>query len=74
MASRLGSLKPKEVIRRLQGAGFHIDHTTGAHAILFNPTKKLRVVVPQHAKELKRGLLFGIIKQAGLSVEEFQNL
>ncbi len=74
MPSRLGSFKPKEVIRKLKRANFQIDHTTGSHVVLFDPDKNVRVVVPFHAKELKRGLLFGIVKQAGLTLEEFRNL
>ena len=72
--SRLGSLKPKELIHKLKKAGFHIDHTPGSHVILLNHSTQVRVVVPYHARELKRGLLFGIVKQSGLTVEEFQNL
>jgi predicted RNA binding protein YcfA (HicA-like mRNA interferase family) len=36
-----------------------------------NATGTHMVVVPMHAKDLKRGLLFGIIKAAGMSQEEF---
>jgi len=72
--SRLGSLKPKELIHKLKNIGFHIDHTSGSHVILRNPLTQVRVVVPYHTRELKRGLIFGIIKQSGLTVEEFQNL
>ena len=74
MSFRLGSLKPKELLRKLKKAGFQVDHTSGSHMILLNPATQVRVVVPYHAKELKRGLLFGIIKQSGLTIEEFQNL
>ncbi|MBI3291471.1 MAG: type II toxin-antitoxin system HicA family toxin [Elusimicrobia bacterium] len=74
MSLRLGNLRPKEVIRKLKRADFYVDHTTGSHVVLVNPRKNIRVVVPYHARELKRGLLFGIIKQAGLTIEEFHNL
>ena len=71
MSNRLGSIKPKEFIRRLKKAGFWIDHQTGSHVILLN-SEECRVVVPYHIKEMKRGLLFGLIKQAGFTIEEFQ--
>ena len=74
MSPRLGSFKSKEVILKLKRASFQIDHTTGSHVVLFNPDKNVRLVVPYHVKDLKRGLLFGIVKQAGLTIEEFQNL
>lgn len=71
MSNRLGSIKPKEFIRRLKKMGFRIDHQTGSHIVLFNKEGR-RIIVPFHAKEMKRGLLFGLIKQSGLTVEEFQ--
>ena len=73
MSSRLGAIKPKEFIRCLQKANFSIDHQTGSHITLLDD-KGHRVVVPFHVRDLKRGLLFGLIKQAGLTVEEFRKL
>jgi len=60
------------VIRALVRNGFVVDHTTGSHYILIR--EKLRVVVPFHNRDLKRGTLASIIAQAGLSVEEFIEL
>jgi len=59
-------------IRALQRKGFVIDHTTGSHYILIR--ERLRVVIPFHNRDLKRGTLASIIAQAGLSVEEFVEL
>ncbi|MEW6558214.1 MAG: type II toxin-antitoxin system HicA family toxin [Elusimicrobiota bacterium] len=73
MNHRLGSIKPKEFIHRLQKAGFWIDHQRGSHIVMMNNEKR-RIVVPYHIREMKRGLLFGLIKQAGLTIEEFQKL
>jgi len=73
MSGKVGSIKPKEFIRRLKKAGFYIDHQTGSHVILFDEEGH-RVVVPYHAKDLKKGLVFGLIKQAGLTVKEFNEL
>jgi len=75
MAQRLPVLKPKEVIRALQRAGFFIHHTTGSHHILKHQERpQLRVTVPFHNKDLKRGTLAAIIKEAGYSVQEFIEL
>jgi predicted RNA binding protein YcfA (HicA-like mRNA interferase family) len=60
------------VIRALLRHGFVIDHTTGSHYILIR--EKLRVTVPYHSRDLKRGTLASIIAQAGLTVEEFGDL
>jgi predicted RNA binding protein YcfA (HicA-like mRNA interferase family) len=69
---RLPSVKPRMLIRALKRNGFVIDHTTGSHYVLIR--EKLRVTVPYHNRDLKRGTLASIIAQAGLSVEEFVDL
>jgi predicted RNA binding protein YcfA (HicA-like mRNA interferase family) len=69
---RLPSVKPKMVIRALLRNGFVIDHATGSHYVLIR--EKLRVTVPYHNRDLKRGTLASIIAQAGLTVEEFVDL
>jgi predicted RNA binding protein YcfA (HicA-like mRNA interferase family) len=60
------------VIRALKRNGFIVHHTTGSHYFL--KKDKLRVSVPYHNKDLKRGTITSIISQAGLSVEEFVDL
>ena len=73
MSARLGSIKPKEFTRRLKKLGFWIDHQTGSHVTLLDNEGR-RLVVPYHVKEMKRGLLFGLLKRAGLTVDEFQKI
>ncbi len=73
MAGRLGSVKPREFVRKMKRAGFSVDHQTGSHAILLD-SHGTRLVVPIHARDMKRGLLMDLLKQAGLSVERFQDL
>jgi len=60
------------VLRALLRNGFVIDHTTGSHYVLIR--EKLRVTIPYHNRDLKRGTLASIIAQAGLTVEEFVDL
>lgn len=68
----LPSLKGKEVIKALKKIGFIERRITGSHSILKNPATGKIVPVPLHgSKDVKRGTLFGIIKQAGLKIEEF---
>jgi predicted RNA binding protein YcfA (HicA-like mRNA interferase family) len=75
MSSRLPPLKPKQVLRALQRAGFIVHHTSGSHYILKHPDKpNLRVTVAYHGKELKRRTLESIVEQSGLTTEEFLNL
>ena len=75
MSNRLPALRPRDVLRALQRAGFFVHHTTGSHYILKHPDRPaLRVTVPYHGRDLKRRTLHTIIEQAGLSIEEFRKL
>ena len=57
-----------EVVRTLERLGFILLRQKGSHIILRRgPTG---CVVPNH-REIKMGTLSGILKQAGVSVEEF---
>lgn len=74
MDKALPVLKPKQVIRALGKAGFYIHHQTGSHAQLKHRDRPdLRVTVPYHNKDLPPFILRSIIRQAGLSVEEFKS-
>ena len=70
---RLPSFTPKRLIRVFLHLGFLLDHQTGSHLALRHPDGR-RTVIAVHNRELKRGTLLGIIKQAGYSVEEFIEL
>lgn len=63
-------------MRALERAGFVLVRTTGSHYRLVHKDDPSRATtVPVHArKALKRGTVRGIIKQAGLTVEEFRDL
>jgi len=75
MSGRLPALKPKDVFRALKSAGFYLHHTTGSHYYLKHPGRPgLRVTLPWHNKDLKRGTLTSIIDQAGYTTEEFAEL
>ncbi len=53
---------------------YRVDHQTGSHMILRNDTyPHRRLSVPRH-KTISKGMLRKLIKQAGLSVEEFIDL
>jgi len=72
MTDRLPALAPADVIRALERAGFAVRRTRGSHHVLVHASQPhRRVVVPMHAKDIKRGLLHRIIKDAGLSIDQF---
>ena len=75
MPPKLANLKPRIVIRALQKGGFYIYQQTGAHVHLKHPTKPGRVTVPYHQRfDLPKAVVRSIIRQAGLTTEEFFKL
>jgi len=71
---RLPTVKPRQVIRALECAGFEIDHQTGSHVVLRRASDGCRVVVPWHNRDLGRGLTLRIVKSAGLTRDKFVEL
>jgi predicted RNA binding protein YcfA (HicA-like mRNA interferase family) len=72
--AKLPVVSGKDVIRALNKMGYEIDHQKGSHIILrqnFSPFRRL--TVPNH-REVAKGTLRNIIRQAGLTVDEFVNL
>ncbi len=68
-------VKPKQLIKSLKKVGFYIHHQSGNHARLLHKTKpNLRVTVPIHSKDIPKGTLHRILKQADLTKEEFIDL
>ena len=64
-----------EAIKRLKRAGFIATRQKGSHVRLekYTGEKTIKITVPAHA-ELKKGTLNRIIKDAGLTLEEFEGL
>ncbi|MCR4405957.1 MAG: type II toxin-antitoxin system HicA family toxin [Anaerolineae bacterium] len=71
---KLPSLTPQKIIKVLENKGFVLDRIKGSHHIYYHPEMKKRVVVPFHKKDLPRGTLLEILKQAGISKEELKDL
>jgi predicted RNA binding protein YcfA (HicA-like mRNA interferase family) len=62
-----------EAVRKLQKAGWAAVRTKGSHVMLTKEGYQWTLSVPQHA-ELGPGLLRKLLRQAGLTDEEFNNL
>lgn len=71
--SKIPRISGRECVKALEKAGFFIRRQEGSHIILRRNMPFSQLVVPDH-KELDRGTLRAIIRQSGLSVEEFVNL
>lgn len=71
--SKLPAISGQECIKALQKAGFTILRQKGSHIILRRQDPFSEVVVPNH-RELDKGTLRSIIRQAELSIDEFIEL
>jgi predicted RNA binding protein YcfA (HicA-like mRNA interferase family) len=73
--SELPVVAPRQLIRALQKAGFFVHHVRGSHYYLKHPDyPALRVTVAYHSKDLKRGTLRAILREAGISIEQLVEL
>jgi predicted RNA binding protein YcfA (HicA-like mRNA interferase family) len=68
--SKLPVVSGAQCIKALEKAGFVVYRQRGSHITLVRVSPKAQTTVPNH-KELDRGTLRAIIRQAGLSVNEF---
>ena len=72
---KLPPMNGHEVLQALKNAGFLLDAIEGSHHIVRHPVTRQRASVPVHGgRDLKTGTLRGIIRDAGLTVEEFLEL
>ncbi len=71
--SQLPRISGRECVKALEKAGFYFKRQQSSHIILRRDTPFTQVVVPDH-KELDRGTLHAILRQTGLSVDEFVEL
>jgi predicted RNA binding protein YcfA (HicA-like mRNA interferase family) len=68
MPPSLPHISGAEAVRALQKLGFVVVRQKGSHIILRRSS--VGCVVPNH-RELKVGTLSGVLKQAGVSPDEF---
>ena len=72
--SALPRISGREVVEALSKIGYEKDRQKGSHIVLRQLAYPYRrVVVPDH-REVAKGTLRKIIKQVGLTVEEFKQL
>ena len=71
--TKLPNISGKECVDALRKAGFYLKRQRGSHIILRRDDPFTQLVVPDH-KSLDRGTLRAIIRQAGLSLNEFHAL
>ena len=75
MSPKLPVITPKKLIRTLLRSGFIFQHQSGSHRFYIHPNRPTKVVtVPYHNKDLKKGTLKSVLRQADLTVEELTEL
>jgi len=70
--ARLPLLSGDDFVKAMRKIGYVWDHTEGSHMILLHLSKG-RLSVPRH-RELGRGLLGALIRDAGLTRDQFMAL
>ncbi|MEO8147614.1 MAG: type II toxin-antitoxin system HicA family toxin [Bacteroidia bacterium] len=64
-------MKYNEFFRILKNDGWFEIRQTGSHVIMKHSIKKTQLTVPYHAgKEVKKGLLKSILKQAEININK----
>ena len=72
--SKLPVLSGKRLCKVLGKIGYFVDHQTGSHIILRQESPPhRRLTVPNH-KEIAKGTLRAIIRESGLTLNEFRGL
>jgi predicted RNA binding protein YcfA (HicA-like mRNA interferase family) len=70
--SRLPVCSGADAVKAFRRLGYEEDHQTGSHIILRHPSQR-RLTVPNH-RELAKGTLRALIREAGLTKEQFSDL
>lgn len=65
--------KAREVLARLQRAGFVVKRQSGSHVVLRHADGR-QTYVAMHTKDVPAGTFRSILKQSKLTEEEFLNL
>lgn len=73
--AKLGIYRPREIIRAFERDGWTLKHHTGSHAILEKAGHEATLSIPDHpGKDVKRGTMRALIRDAGLNVDDFLKL
>lgn len=70
----LPRISGREVVKALRKLGYEYDRQKGSHIVLRQTVAPhRRIVVPDH-DEVAKGTLRAIVREVGLSVDEFKSL
>lgn len=61
------------MVRVVKQLGFELDHQRGSHAFYVHPDGRTTIIA-MHRKDLPRGTMAKILRDIGISQDEFLNL
>lgn len=70
---RLPVISGREAVRAFERAGWKVSRREGSHIILTKAGMAVTLSVPDH-REVRRGTLRSLIRNAAMTVEEFVSL
>ena len=73
MGKNIGLCSGSEAVKKFKKAGWKVVRQKGSHVMLTKPGYQWTLSIPQH-NELGPGILRKLIRQASLSIEDFNNL
>lgn len=72
--SRLPVISGRDAVRAFEKLGYRVNHQTGSDIILRREASPHRHLSVPENRELAKGTLRGLIRDAGLTVEQFTAL
>jgi predicted RNA binding protein YcfA (HicA-like mRNA interferase family) len=71
---KLPAVSPQKLAKALEKAGFELVRIRGSHHYYYSSKTEKIAVVPFHSKDIRKGTLHVILKNADMSVEELMEL
>jgi predicted RNA binding protein YcfA (HicA-like mRNA interferase family) len=71
---KLPAISPQKLARVLENAGFELMRIKGSHHYYYNSQTGKIAVVPFHSKDIRKGSLHAIVKNADMTIEELLDL
>ena len=71
--SRLPAISGRDAVRAFEADGWQVARQSGSHIIMTKPGVPVALSIPNH-RQLKRGTLRGLIRNAGIDVQTFLEL
>jgi predicted RNA binding protein YcfA (HicA-like mRNA interferase family) len=71
---KLPAVSPQKLARALERDGFVLKRVRGSHYTYYHPVKDCVVVVPFHGKDVPKGILCRILRDADIPKEKLQDL